>query len=125
MLTFTGHAGFKYETNESIMLMDPWMSRGGAFDHAWYQFPPNHKLGDEIRAIISKTSKDIYIYISHEHKDHFDIPYLKTLDQSKINYLTPNFRRDPVVKKLHELKQKSVEAMHRILQQLGLLSLAK
>jgi len=111
MLTFIGHAGFKYETEESIILMDPWLSRNGAFDHAWYQFPPNHKLGDEIRETINTTGKDIFIYISHEHKDHFDIPYLKTLDQSKINYLTPHFRRDQVVKKLNELKPKSVEAI--------------
>jgi len=111
MLTFIGHAGFKYETEESIILMDPWMSREGAFDNAWYQFPPNHKLGDEMREIITKTSKDIFIYISHEHKDHFDIPYLKTLDQSKINYITPNFRRDHVVKELNKLKPKSVEVL--------------
>ena len=44
MLTFTGHAGFKYETEDTIILMDPWMSRYGAFDRAWYQFPPNHIL---------------------------------------------------------------------------------
>ena len=108
MLTFTGHAGFKYETDNSIILMDPWMSRYGAFDQAWYQFPPNHELGDEIADLVNISEKDIYIYISHEHKDHFDIPYLQTLNQSKINYITPNFRRDHVVKKLTELKPKKV-----------------
>lgn len=108
MLTFTGHAGFKYETDNSIILMDPWMSRYGAFDQAWYQFPPNHELGDEITDLVNISEKDIYIYISHEHKDHFDIPYLQTLNQSKINYITPNFRRDHVVKKLTELKPKKV-----------------
>ena len=111
MLTFTGHAGFQYETENTIILMDPWMSRYGAFDQAWYQFPPNHKLGDEIRDLINITEKDVYIYISHEHKDHFDIPYLETLDQSEINYITPKFRRDHVVKKLAELKPKEVYAL--------------
>ena len=87
MLTFTGHAGFKYETEDTIILMDPWMSRYGAFDRAWYQFPPNHILGDTIRELIESTEKDVFIYISHEHKDHFDIPYLKTLNQNKITYI--------------------------------------
>ena len=67
-----------------MILMDPWMSKEGAFDSSWYQFPSNHKLGDEIRETISKTDKEVYIYISHEHKDHFDVPFLKTLE-----FLTP------------------------------------
>jgi len=111
MLTFTGHAGFKYETEETIILMDPWMSRYGAFDRAWYQFPPNHNLGDTIRGMIESTKKDVFIYISHEHKDHFDIPYLETLNQNKITYITPNFRRDHVVGKLSELNPKDVVAL--------------
>ena len=112
MLTFTGHAGFKYETDNSIILMDPWMSRYGAFDQSWYQFPPNHEFGDNIKELIETTDKEVFIYISHEHKDHFDIPYLETLAQEKITYLTPNFRRDHVVHKLKELKPKEVVALN-------------
>ena len=44
MLKFLGHAGFMYETNNEILLMDPWMSKEGAFDSSWYQFPSNHDL---------------------------------------------------------------------------------
>ena len=84
MIKFLGHAGFMYETKNEMILMDPWMSKEGAFDSSWYQFPSNHKLGDEIRETISKTEKDVYIYISHEHKDHFDVPFLKTFITSKI-----------------------------------------
>ena len=112
MLTFTGHAGFKYETSRSVVLMDPWMSRYGAFDQSWYQFPPNHEFGDNIKELIETTDKEVFIYISHEHKDHFDIPYLETLAQEKITYLTPNFRRDHVVHKLKELKPKEVVALN-------------
>ena len=86
MIKFLGHAGFMYESKNEMILMDPWMSKEGAFDSSWYQFPSNHKLGDEIRETISKTEKDVYIYISHEHKDHFDVPFLKTLELSKINF---------------------------------------
>ena len=45
MLKFIGHAGFMYSTNNEILLMDPWMSKNGAFDSSWYQFPSNHSLG--------------------------------------------------------------------------------
>jgi len=108
MLKFLGQAGFMYETKNEILLMDPWMSKEGAFDSSWYQFPCNHELGDEIREDIKISNKEIYIYISHEHKDHFDVPYLKTLDLSKINFITPKFRRDHVASVLHKLNPKSV-----------------
>ena len=108
MLKFLGQAGFMYETDNEILLMDPWMSKDGAFDSSWYQFPSNHDLGDQIREEIKLTNKEIYIYISHEHKDHFDVPYLKTLDLSKINFITPKFRRDHVASVLNKLNPKSV-----------------
>ena len=108
MLKFLGHAGFMYETDKQLLLMDPWMSKSGAFDSSWYQFPSNHEFGDEIRNIIEKSNKDIYIYISHEHKDHFDVPYLTTLELEKINFITPKFRRDHVASVLNKLNPKSV-----------------
>ena len=108
MLKFLGHAGFMYETNNEVLLMDPWMSEEGAFDSSWYQFPSNHALGDQIRKEIESTEKEIYIYISHEHKDHFDVPYLKTLNLSKVNFITPKFRRDHVAHVLNTLNPKSV-----------------
>jgi len=108
MLTFLGHAGFMYETENEILLMDPWMSTSGAFDSSWYQFPCNHSLGDDVREIIETTNKEVYIYISHEHKDHFDVPFLLTLKLSKINFITPKFRRDHVASVLNKLAPKSV-----------------
>ena len=57
MLKFLGHAGFMYETDKQLLLMDPWMSKSGAFDSSWYQFPSNHEFGDEIRNIIEKSNK--------------------------------------------------------------------
>jgi len=108
MLTFLGHAGFMYETENEILLMDPWMSTTGAFDSSWYQFPSNHSLGNDVREIIETTDKEVYIYISHEHKDHFDVPFLLTLNLSKVNFITPKFRRDHVASVLNKLNPKSV-----------------
>jgi len=108
MIKFLGHAGFMYETENEILLMDPWMSNVGAFDSSWFQFPSNHQLGIEIKDKISETSKQVYIYVSHEHKDHFDVPYLKTLKLEKVNFITPKFRRDHVASVLEKLNPKSV-----------------
>ena len=108
MIKFLGHAGFMYETTNELLLMDPWMSEKGAFDSSWYQFPSNHELGSEIKNQISETDKEVYIYISHEHKDHFDVEYLKKLNLQKVNFITPKFRRDHVAFVLNELNPKSV-----------------
>ena len=108
MLKFLGHAGFLYETDNELLLMDPWMSDEGAFDSSWFQFPSNHDYGIEIIDLINKTDKDVYIYISHEHKDHFDVPFLSKLALEKINFITPKFRRDHVAHVLTDLKPKSV-----------------
>ncbi len=108
MLKFLGHAGFLYETKNEILLMDPWMSNVGAFDSSWFQFPSNHEFGEEIKQIIKNTEKEVYIYISHEHKDHFDLPFLNKLALNKINFITPNFRRDHVAHVLKSMNPKSV-----------------
>ena len=44
MLKFLGHAGFMYETDKQLLFMDPWMSKSGAFDSSWYQFPSNQDV---------------------------------------------------------------------------------
>ena len=108
MLKFLGHAGFLYETKNELLLMDPWMSEEGAFDASWFQFPSNHDYGNEIIEQIKATNKDVYIYISHEHKDHFDLPFLSKLSLEKINFITPKFRRDHVAHVLNNLNPKSV-----------------
>ena len=57
MLKFLGHAGFLYETDNELLLMDPWMSDQGAFDSSWFQFPSNHDYGIEIIDLIKKIKK--------------------------------------------------------------------
>ena len=56
-----GHAGFLVEGNQSIWLIDPWLSDDGAFDGGWFQFPCNHHLSDEIARYINETSKHVYL----------------------------------------------------------------
>lgn len=37
-ITYLGHAGFCVETECSIIMIAPWLSKEGAFDAAWFQF---------------------------------------------------------------------------------------
>jgi hypothetical protein len=66
-ITYLGHAGFCVETSRSIVVMDPWVSPTGAFDSAWFRFPCNHHLAALIQEKLQDTTKNRYLYISHEH----------------------------------------------------------
>ncbi|MGB1247476.1 MAG: Rieske 2Fe-2S domain-containing protein [Chitinophagales bacterium] len=92
-IKYLGHAGFLVETEKTILLIDPWLSKSGAFDGGWFQYPCNHYLSDEIKVLFSTTEKELYVYISHEHKDHFDPTFLKELDAFDFTYLIPQYRR--------------------------------
>jgi len=80
-LKFLNHACFMCETNEFIILCDPWLE-GAAFNNGWALLDSsttNDLLLDEL----SSTQKKIYIWYSHEHSDHFAIPFLKRLKEIK------------------------------------------
>lgn len=91
-LTYLGHAGFMLETDSYLFLMDPWLTRQGAYDNSWFQFPCNHHLEDEIVEKVLNTKKPVFLYVSHEHKDHWDPRFISLLD-SKPTLLLPRFRR--------------------------------
>ena len=91
LITYLGHAGFYVETPESIIIMDPWLSKHGAFDAAWFQYPKNHHLANDVQKILSNSQKQKYIYLSHEHRDHFDIEFLQTLQNRDFILLIANF----------------------------------
>jgi UDP-MurNAc hydroxylase len=92
-ITYLGHAGFCVETSRSIIIMDPWLSPLGAFDSAWFQFPCNHHLAALVQEKLQDPTKQKYIYISHEHKDHFDPPFLNSLTSRDFTLILPHFRR--------------------------------
>ena len=92
-ITYLGHAGFCVETECSIIMMDPWLSKEGAFDATWFQYPKNHHMGDFVNHSLLKSPKDKYVYISHEHRDHFDLPFLKSLKGRDFTLLLANFNQ--------------------------------
>jgi UDP-MurNAc hydroxylase len=92
-ITFIGHAGFVVETAGALVVMDPWLSSRGAFDSAWMQFPRNHHLAPKVRELLESSAKQRFLYISHEHKDHFDPEFLETIKRRDFTVIIPRFQR--------------------------------
>jgi UDP-MurNAc hydroxylase len=81
-ITFLGHAGLFIETAAGTVLCDPWFTP--AFFGSWFPFPRNDWLD---RA--AYCSPD-FLYVSHEHRDHFDVETLRLVDKSA-TVLLPDF----------------------------------
>ena len=73
-ITFLNHASFIIEYDTIKILNDPYLS-GSAFNNGWNLLQEfDHK----------EYLEDItHICFSHEHPDHFSIPFLKSIDESK------------------------------------------
>jgi hypothetical protein len=73
-ISFLNHSALVIESGNTKILCDPWFA-GTAFNNGW--------------RLIYENSHDIndiefdYIWISHEHPDHFSIPTLSQLNKSK------------------------------------------
>jgi len=89
---YLGHAGFWIRTDKSDFLMDPWFSPNGAYYSGWYQWPPNQKLLANIIQEISYSDKNLFIYLSHEHEDHFCEYTLENITKNKkATFIIPDF----------------------------------
>lgn len=60
---------------------------------AWFQYPRNHHMASWLQDKVFNAKKPIYLYISHEHKDHYDPEFLRRLKKENIEVLIPKFRR--------------------------------
>jgi len=103
-ITALGHAGFLVETDAAIIVADPWLSPSGAFDAAWFQFPRNHHLAALVQEKLADQRKARYLYISHEHKDHFDTPFLDSLECRDFTVLLPHFHRPALAQALADYR---------------------
>jgi UDP-MurNAc hydroxylase len=93
-VTFLGHAGFLVETADALLLADPWLSAGGAFDGAWFQYPCNHHLAPYVRERFAAFEGECYVYVSHEHPDHYDRAFLATIASERVTLVIPHFTND-------------------------------
>jgi UDP-MurNAc hydroxylase len=109
-ITFLGHAGFFIETSKTLLIMDAWVSKNGAFDGGWFQYPKNHHMAGFLEKKLhdNKNEKDVYVYVSHEHKDHFDISFLKSIDKFNFKYVIPSFRRTLLEDQIRSFSEKEL-----------------
>ena len=70
-ITFVNHASVKISNSETTILTDPWYE-GHAFNQGWLLLHENKD--SEVLKMLDDVN---YIWISHEHPDHFSILFLK------------------------------------------------
>lgn len=83
-VTYLGHAAILVDVDGTRILMDPWLT-DPTYHGTWFHYPPL-VLGPR------DLPKIHYLYVSHEHPDHFDPPTLAQLDKD-IHVVIANFRR--------------------------------
>lgn len=110
-ITYLGHAGFCVESSRDIVIADPWLSPHGAFDSAWFQFPRNHHLAALVQEKLSVPTKARYVYISHEHKDHFDLSFLNSIICRDFTLVLPDFRRDALKSALADYQCRAIVSL--------------
>lgn len=80
-LTFINHASYVVESDSSIVLVDPWVE-GGAFDNGWSLL--DKSITNKVLVeYLTETNKAKFIWLSHEHSDHFSVPFLKALKETR------------------------------------------
>jgi UDP-MurNAc hydroxylase len=88
--TYCGHASFRIEHGGVSVLIDPWMSATGAFLGSWCQFPDNSELD------LDALRDSDFVLISHDHQDHFDLQFLRTLSSDAV-VVVPQYRNPYLV----------------------------
>lgn len=106
-IQFINHASILISNGKKSILTDPWYS-GSSFDDGWELLFQNEKI--DIENILKKVN---YIWISHEHPDHFSIKFLtdydKIIKQKKIIFLFQQSKDQRVVSYLKSKNFNCVE----------------
>ena len=93
-VTYIGHACILMESAGTRILMDPWLT-DPTYHGTWWHYPP-----------LALGARDLpkldYLYVSHEHPDHFDPPTLRQLDKD-VHVIIPNFARKRFRERLQAL----------------------
>ena len=82
VLKFLNHASYMYESNDFIFICDPWLE-GTAFNNGW-QLLDQSTSNDDLLSYLVAKKKPVCIWYSHEHSDHFAVPFLKKLSKTQI-----------------------------------------
>ena len=96
--TSIGHAGILVESEHGSILCDPWFVP--AFLGAWFPFPRNDQLDDDLLARIEAAD---HLYVSHLHGDHWDEPWLRDHLPRDIHVLLPGYPTRELERKMRAL----------------------
>lgn len=81
-LTFINHASFLIESEQALLLIDPWVE-GLAFNQGWSLLDSStSNLG--LCNLIKSKNKSLFIWYSHEHSDHLSFSFLSELKKHDI-----------------------------------------
>jgi len=75
--TFVNHASFMVQSDSAVLLADPWVE-GSAFNHGW-SLLDRSTSNAQLIAELNGIGLPVFIWISHEHPDHFSISFIKRL----------------------------------------------
>lgn len=79
LLTFVNHASFYVTNDDTLLLVDPWVE-GPVFNNGWSLLDTSTSNAALVREIADQR-RTTYIWFSHEHPDHFSVPFIKRLKQ--------------------------------------------
>jgi len=75
--TFVNHASFMVRNDSAVLLADPWVE-GSAFNNGW-SLLDRSTSNAALVAELNDIALPVFIWISHEHPDHFSISFIKRL----------------------------------------------
>lgn len=81
-----GHAGILVRTRGITIVCDPWFVP--AFFGSWFVFPRNDQLPTDL---MEEVCDPDFLYVSHLHGDHFDVPFLLEKMNKNTTVLLPDF----------------------------------
>ncbi len=101
-IEFINHSSVKLSSKDTTVLCDPWYE-GDAFNHGWSLLYINEP--EKIETLLSDLD---YIWISHEHPDHFSVnffkKYEKLLKRAKTKIIFQETKDKRVIKYLASLE---------------------
>ena len=97
VFSFYGHNCFVIESEDVFLAIDPWLDKAGAFFGSWFQYPKNHHLQEKFINLTKR--KRGFIFLTHEHEDHFDLNTLSAVDKN-VKVLIPSYNDKFMVNKL-------------------------
>lgn len=103
-LTFVNHASFHVANDTTLLLVDPWLE-GAVFNNGWSLLDSATSNGALVHDL-SARKLATFIWISHEHPDHFSLSFARKLQQQfagKVTFLFQQTKDRRVVGILRKL----------------------